>query len=61
MTTSDNTEADELIDGLNDNVERLTEWEMKFLQSVHEWRGNGIDITEKQLITLQAIWDRRMN
>lgn len=61
MITSDNIEADDLIDGLNDNVERLTEWEMNFLQSVHEWRSKGIDITEKQLTTLQAIWDRRMN
>lgn len=56
-----NIEADDLINGLNDNVERLTEWERNFLQSVHEWRGKGIDITENQLGVLQAIWDRRMN
>lgn len=38
------------------NVEGgLSDWEVKFIESVAKWRG---DFTEKQVVTIHKVWDR---
>ncbi|MDP2815481.1 MAG: hypothetical protein Q8O19_02245 [Rectinemataceae bacterium] len=50
-------ENKDAIDILLSKEDRLTEWEVNFLESISELDG----LTEKQLASLDAIWKRVMD
>lgn len=53
MTAAESSMLNEL---LNDDSDRLSEWEIEFIESLDHQRERNL--TEKQADKLQKIWDR---
>jgi hypothetical protein len=46
----------DVFDGLEENIEKLTKWEQNFLESVKDqWERNGT-LSDSQLETLEKLW-----
>ena len=56
MTKEDMENYRGMLQELLDLDSGLTDWEVNFLDDLHEWTG---DFTPKQAETLQRIYDRR--
>lgn len=40
------------------SYEVLTEWECGFIESIEEWLDDGRELSEKQIATLERIYDK---
>ena len=51
--------VEEIIEGLKDMTEKLSAWEIDFVQSIDEKLTYGIGLTENHINIVNQIWDER--
>jgi len=51
-------EIELMIDDCLNRVQKLTEWEREFMQSIRAWYEEHGELTPMQTEKLESIWDR---
>lgn len=56
MTTPDEIES--MLDDLENRQSKLSDWETNFVDSLRSQLGHGRSLTDRQIETLEKIWNR---
>ena len=51
-------DCDQMIEDCENRESRLSPWEATFIDSIQKQKGDGKRLTDKQIETLNEIWER---
>ena len=51
-------EHQQMIEDCEKRQQKLSEWELQFIDSISNQLGKGKSLTDKQAARLEAIWDK---